>query len=507
MSLTLAYLGLCKGSYSAASICCYFLLTFQFCQREKMLQLPVELQRQCLDYLKDDITTLTAARLVNRELGITASEVLFSTLLLVRSDESAERFTQFAQSSLKDLARRVIISAVNLDTASYKHLFTRPELKVLESFAAALPLLQEMSNVDEVHLVFSEDCNGLCDRANFKDDVTETVYYREDVLKAVFPVLRHVDKLKSLTIRNLQDYMDADLFNSEDFVTVRGKLKELHLCITTDASGDLSLPDLATEPSLQKGFRDQLPYFWLEPLNNQLTNLSLHCASWAWGVIPLVDFRYIATFPHLQSLSLGFFSIAYEWQIDWILAHRSTLRELCFDQCAIDPIIINYPPVSDSLDPYETGRVTMLGSVPDTALVPGQDYHAKYCDLRWHDVFDRIRTEMTGLQHFIFSFSNHSTSHDDWFLNRYSLASSTDSQFRYLSFDGEDWIHHNPVIERHRRKPESRAPEHELHYTEDGELKPECLEQDKEALKALLKKVTGNEELGVPRKDWLMASN
>jgi len=59
------------------------------------------------------------------------------------------------------------------------------------------------------------------------------------------------------------------------------------------------------------------------------------CGDCYWGVWLLVDFREIPPFRQLKSLAFGNFTIAFDWQIDWIAAHSSSLEQLIFDDCTV----------------------------------------------------------------------------------------------------------------------------------------------------------------------------
>lgn len=158
------------------------------------------------------------------------------------------------------------------------------------------------------------------------------------------------------------------------------------------------LSDRAIEaPALHYGFTEALPDIWLRPLSAQLTHLTLY-GDVLWGVWPLVDFRQIAPFEKLKSLAFGNLTIAFEWQVDWIISHASSLEQLIFDDATI---------------------VTALALREDQAhvLFPGlsparTEYERQYLahvSLRWHNALDRFRTELPRLRHFTLGSGNWSS--------------------------------------------------------------------------------------------------
>ncbi|KAH7359611.1 hypothetical protein BKA66DRAFT_395877, partial [Pyrenochaeta sp. MPI-SDFR-AT-0127] len=193
-------------------------------------------------------------------------------------------------------------------------------------------------NLEEVEVKFAREC-AFADPVGqpghaLNTNIAETISFRNEVLEFLFTALRQDEKVKSLTIKNLQDYMDKSVFESEDFKAVRNELSKLHLQITTEHDQDV--PEYSIlDSSCHQGFRRDRPDTWLKLLTNQLTCLTLYGTECFWGVWPLVDFRQVPAFPYLKSLSLGKFTIAHEWQVDWVLSHRPTLEELILDDCPI----------------------------------------------------------------------------------------------------------------------------------------------------------------------------
>jgi len=180
-----------------------------------MLQLSVELRRLCISYL-DNITeklcetvdTLKQLRLVNKDIGIIATEFLFGTAVLRSTDESADACQELAQSPFSHLVRRVVAYTDTFESDP------QDESTLLESFAAAVGTLPGFEQLQELQLKFAVECAAVPDYTvgeGYLRDVCETPEYRSAVLKVVFGALEGVSTLRVLSIRNLRDHMDRQI--------------------------------------------------------------------------------------------------------------------------------------------------------------------------------------------------------------------------------------------------------------------------------------------------------
>lgn len=287
-----------------------------------MLRLPVELRRLCIEPLDDDADTLKQLRLVNKDIGTLTTDVLFGTAVLRSTDESAEAFHKLVRSEYSNIVRRAVIYT---DTDEDD---PQDGSELLESFAEAIGLHCSFENLQELQLKFAVECAAELDTyigEGYFQDVCETPEYRSAVLRTVFEVLEDVGTLRALSIRNLQDHMDRQTLESDAFQSVRSRLTGLHLQIATE---EREQHDLDFE-ALHRGFTVDLPELWLRPVSSHLTHLTLYCYTSFWGLCPFVDFRHIEPFPCLESLSLGNWTIAHDWQIDWILSHGPHSSSCC----------------------------------------------------------------------------------------------------------------------------------------------------------------------------------
>lgn len=440
-----------------------------------MLQLPVELWRQCIECHDndDDIESLKALRLVNKELQTIATEVLFRTITLNHNEESAQKLKTLAESNLNQFVRRIVINTSSDPNSQGVH---QEETNLLESFEEAIKTIDMFRNMEEAELRFARECTGIEADGHWGPEVAETMEFRIEVLEPFFGALKGASKVKSLAIKNLQDHMDKDLFESEDFVVVRNRLTKLHLQIATE-SDEASPENTISLEACHQGFTHDLPNIWLKPLQNQLTHLTLYSTECLWGVWPFVDLRVIPVFPRLISLSLGNLTIVHDWQIDWVLSHASTLEELRLDDCYI-------------VTALRLNKEQAAANFPDLSKIPdygsGLDEYFTEVELRWHDVFSRFNN---GLPHL----NNFSIGHGNWyegraFEERYQLFNQLPS-VRYFMFD---WgIGPSQWIEMHGRWG---AIEYnfDIRRSDSKELivqAPTCDKEDLDALCKLMKVV------------------
>jgi hypothetical protein len=329
----------------------------------------------------------------------------------------------------------------------------------------------------EVELKFARECAA--DEA-YEKDVHETEDFRAHVLQDLFFAgLNHAEhgttNMESLTIKNLQDATSQDVYESVDFRMVLSRLKELHLQIATE-SCDASPENIIQMEGCHRMFNSDLLDRWLKPVQHQLARLTIYGTECLWGIYPLCDLRDVH-FPRLKSLSLGNFTIAHDWQIDWILSHGPTLEELILDDCPIittlkfdeDMAKLNWP----DLKPFRSGKDSWYGSC---------DYW-KDVDLRWHHVFPRFQSGLPHLRRFAIGRGN--WLEQTMFEERYEMMPSLVPE-RYYMFDGgigpSQWVGNDPYAYDHGK--------HTFDINVGGSTKdipfPMCDDEDMDALVVLL---------------------
>lgn len=436
-----------------------------------MLQLPVELRLFCIEPFVDDVDFLKGLRLVNKELRSLASKLLFRTVFISPTEKSAENLAKLLQSRYHSHVQCVVIKT-SLDSDD-----SHDELELLESFAAAITSLCKFVNLRELRVKFSEQCAAELDPNTSEpiQEVCEMPEYRSAVLNTIFTSLKDVKTLKILSIRDLQDHTDRHILESEAFKSIRRRLTGLHLQITTEVMAQKDLDFGA----LHQGFTIDLPKLWLEPVVLHLTHLTLYSYTCKWGLYPFVDFREIGTFPCLESLSLGNWTIAHDWQVDWILSHGSTINQLLLEDCTISPALA-------MADNDNMTHVNFPGLQPE-----GDDYCPYFAQvaIRWHHVFDQFRSYLHQLERFAMRCSGYLEWTDDSFDRRYNLSNNLRIN-RYHFFHRActpHWLHHS-----------YRVGENSFLFYVEGEHPnpdhwqidfPDCHSEDEEALNRLMEAV------------------
>ena len=456
-----------------------------------MLLLPVELKRLSIGFLDDDADALKQLRLVSHEIGALATEVLFSTAVLDPTDHTAEIFAALTHSKFCQDVKCVIINDFKFEpTFEYDDEDEPPmELEVTKSYSDALASLFKFENLQELRLKFAVECaaelNPRYNDGTRNNYVSQTVEYRSAILGIICSSVESLQKLRVISIRDLQDHMDRQILESEAFKSIRSRLTGLHLQITTEE------PYFAVcNAACHRGFSIDLLELWLRPVLPHLTHLTLYSYTCMWGIYPFVDFRELGTFPCLKSLSLGNWTIAHDWQIDWILSHGSTLKVLLLDDCSIIPALRMAKRKEDN-----------MASLNFPSLVPeGPDIWGDFfmvVNLRWHQVLDRFQHNLLHLEQFALRCTDGSRPNgcwsDDDFDHRYTLTNSLRAS-RYHFYDSDclahgfgfvpQWVDPGPGKKAHEFHRGYHHPKPSVEVES-----PDCDEEDAEALRMLMEAV------------------
>jgi len=202
-----------------------------------------------------------------------------------------------------------------------------------------------------------------------------------------------------------------------------------------------------------------------------LQKLSLYSTDY-WGFYPKANLDGI-NFPHLKSLTLGRFSFVDDKQLDWILTHSSTLQEIYLDDCAILTSVMIFDGESD------LSKCQIPESDLELREAGGhRSFHYAY-PRRWHDYFSSIQKGLPNLRQFGFGVST------SWLYNLSMLPFEKEKEIipalmkeRYVVFDGDG----GP-------SPFSDLSDYLEFNTESEWLGYGCDEKDKNALKALYRKM------------------
>jgi hypothetical protein len=277
----------------------------------------------------------------------------------------------------------------------------------------------DLPNLREVSLKFHPDVGNPKPHEIVVYHPPEDVELRTDVLNTLFTALdrKHLN-VDTLSIEHLQDFTSG-VYTTSAFENVRNKLKSLHLKISMEwceygPSGDIDRPEK------HDFFNEGLDTFWLKPLQSQLTQLSIHADDF-WGVYPRWDPRALH-FPQLRSLSLGKWSIAHQWQIDWLLSHSATIEEYYLDDCPIVHALRHFDHQYKTMS-WESNELSICSDKESDDYTDG----FVYPPLRWAYILSQFATQLKRLRKFGMARGN------SWG-HRYKLPHTLDVG-RYMLFD------------------------------------------------------------------------
>lgn len=293
--------------------------------------------------------------------------------------------------------------------------------------------------------------------------------------------------IKNVTIKHLQDACDVDHPNIKQLPSTIQKLNLLIATWTELASSDHDL-----ELSYRHAFFNiHLNGDWLYPLQSQLTHLTLSCNTY-WGIYPRWQPDKLH-FPQLKSLAFGNWTIAFDWQLNFIISHAKTLEQLTLINCPILHALRMTPRQSNNL---------WQQRLPGTGRGPPQTNNF-FIDLRWHNVLLQFKNELPKLKHFTMArgpkgpnfWARVDLTADEAFDDRYTLASCVDTS-RYAIFDYDGPAEKEDADpERYRGRPGGEDYYKNSHWLErekDEEVRkklefPDCLKEDQDALEDLMR--------------------
>ncbi|KAI3394591.1 hypothetical protein diail_2514 [Diaporthe ilicicola] len=302
----------------------------------KLLSLAPEVVEHVIRQVSDR-RDLSNARLACKELDKHAVKELFKDVFVSPSEEHVSTWTQVSQDEkIRQIPRHAIIHT-QPDIEDHGFGEQREDEEVGEDFEEALAALARFPNLDSVEIGFTPECLG--DRAtSWYEDVVEDVSRRKDMLKLIFQAIKdraaneENRTIRKLTITNLQNCPIPDFTSSDLFRDVMGRLEELHITITQEVNEhgpdhDYTRQELQTFPA-------HLCSDWLKPVSGNLKSLSIFHRTDNWGPFPGYFDPSGLSFPKLETLALGYYTLAHDNDIDWILAIKS-LKKLILYNCMI----------------------------------------------------------------------------------------------------------------------------------------------------------------------------
>ncbi|KAH7407304.1 hypothetical protein BKA64DRAFT_411919 [Cadophora sp. MPI-SDFR-AT-0126] len=424
-------------------------------------------------------------RLTSKAFYKAATQELFSRVAVTPNTASFEKFYSIlASPHISQEVTGIKLTTSNDPYYDAWNLNDREIYSTLtDDYAEIIRSINRFPNLRDVALEFAEVCVYVAPDDYDKRDPEEGYEFRIDVLSAFFEALNNlqypIPNLRSLSIKNLQNWNDKGLMSSTKFKSTLARISELRLKIITEYCA--ASPDAAwSYPELYTFFSD-LGETWLRPAQQNLTSLALHCDIF-WGYIPKCDLRSIH-FPNLKKLELGNWTFSHDWQVEWICSH-TTLDVLIMDDCSIVSYTRSYRPID--------GEGYLLN--PPYVRSTGELYKL-YHTQRWSQIFAEFETRLPNLKTFQFG-------HGEWrngknFDRIGLLGSGMDShELIYTVFDGgtnpSPWI----TVQNHHQyelwREESGRRDVGENFMEESEIKVdvqrifETDEEDKNAYQKLM---------------------
>ncbi|KAL1795256.1 hypothetical protein ACET3X_007072 [Alternaria dauci] len=380
-------------------------------------------------------TDLSHVRLACRLLNEHAVKELFRLVSVCPSEEHIGSWNRISlDDTIRQMPRHAIIDT-HPDIDNHGSCTTRETIHVDEDddeavdFDDALAALARFPNLDSLEIGFTRECVG--PDADFWLEVEQDVSDREEQLTLVFEAIRdravdeHNRTIRKLTIINLQNCPLPEFTSSDLFRNVMAHLEELH--ITTVQEYNEHGPDHDYNKIELQTFPAYLCSHWLKPVAENLKALSLYSESENWGPFPGYFDPSGISFPNLETLALGYYMVAHDNDLDWLLAIKS-LRKLIFHNCMIASwIYID----TDNMRRWKVRAQdwTRLSDPDQHEQSGGFAYSGK-----WSQHFDRIAQDLPNLVDFRFGYG------DPYHEPQYKITNRNDCPVgifhqRYICFD------------------------------------------------------------------------
>lgn len=446
----------------------------------KLLSLAPEVVENVIKQVKDR-RDLSNTRLVCKELDKHAAKELFKDVFVSPSDEHVSTWNSVSQDdNIRQIPRHAIIyTQPDIEENTFGG--DREDEEIGEDFEEAVAALSKFPNVDSVEIGFTPECVG--DRqTSWYEDVVEDPSRRKEMLGLIFRAIKdraaneECRTIRKLTITNLQNCPVPEFTSSDLFRDVMGQLEELHISLTQEYNEhgpdhDYTRVELQTFPA-------HLCSEWLKPIAGNLKALSIYHRTDNWGPFPGYFDPSGISFPKLETLALGYYTLAHDNDLDWILAIKS-LRKLILHNCMIASWIrID----SDNMEEWKvkTHDWTRLADGDDESWATSFAYGGK-----WSQCLDRIAGDLPSLADFRFDQASSYSFNGE---PRYGLEHRDTCGVRvfpkrYVCFD-------NGILPTHWPEAEDDGTLHS--WLDDGfpsNVHEETLEEDQKSLDRLVDKV------------------
>jgi hypothetical protein len=448
----------------------------------QFLGLAPELVENVVEQVSDR-KDLSNVRLACKSLDHHATKELFKDVYICPKEEHVTSWNKISQDDvLRRIPRHAIIHTqpdIEDDGAERFEIdYDTEDNEEASGFKDSLGALSRFSNLSSLEIGFTTGCLG-----QYSDDwleVAEDHSQREEVLRVIFQAIkdRAADEknkpIRKLTIINLQNCPIPEFTSSDLFRDVMGQLEELHICMVQEYNEhgpdhDYTRIELQTFPA----------YFcahWLKPIFTNLKALSIYSASDNWGPFPGYFDPSGIPFPKLERLALGYYTIAHDNDLDWILAIKS-LRKLTLHNCMIASWIRI---ASENMAAWRvpTHDWTRLPDVRANDWCKGYAYSGK-----WSQHLDRIAEGLPNLVDFRFGYGSAHSEPSTYGVTCRDSCPVEISHRRYICFD-------NGILPTHWPEPREYGEEGKLHsWLDDGfpiNVHKESLDADQKSLDALL---------------------
>ena len=330
-------------------------------------------------------------RLTTKALSSAATKLLFSLIHVTNQDESTQTAFHCILKSpkLKSNVKTVKFASSRYSENRGDYGFIEEESRISETFAETFRAVSGFPNLQAIELDFMNVCYLPHVQPSYPYQAKEPVNFCASVLATLFSSLKSIQetnpRFRSLKIDDLHNFNVQSFAEMENFVSVLSKLGELRLRIAMDEYEEDEEPSWGFP--VMHDFFHNFPSTWLKPASANLQNLTIYCDTY-WGYIPKCDLRSVH-FPKLRKLELGNFSFSHDWQLDWILSHGKTLKELVLDNC----FIVAYS--------YNLSAADAENYPIDPMDVDGQEHLWAY-PRSWTDYFSAFQAQLPSLKVFRF---------------------------------------------------------------------------------------------------------
>lgn len=447
---------------------------------------------------RPDVASLRDLRLASRVFSQMCATRLFNCVRLLPTKESAVRYDQILSTSILSKQVRKVVFQTRMVPGGSTSCWSRQQpgpgddyRKPHPFFMDAVEQVGRFPSLTHVEIIFGNPCRA----PNSYNDATETVGFREEVLRAFYAGLNHCEhpasKVFDLSIQNLQDRNPQALINSsededealsnikfrKDFEQVMSRITHLGLQIATE--DEEAAPEMTLDLSESHNFFGyELRQYWAAPIAENLVYFKLYASNMLFGIFPACN---LPGLPKLRTLILGNLSMCNEDHIDWILSHAATLEELILDNAVVAVGTVLYDEVADEA----SRRITYS----PLAIEDGRPLYQPKLDhtlpkrrwlwlTRWHHIFGRLQHSLPNLKHFAIGHGNwdEHKAFDEAEILQNVL---TDARYQYLDrgTGPDNWL----VAEGHDKAFNDWEEDEE-----DIEFQPECDEEDWQALREFI---------------------